>query len=206
MCTICAAYGDSRTTRTARCSRKGLNHPLYSPDLSPSNYFAFPKLKMELEGGPICNHKRHSNICNNETKDYSYYWFFCEQCISWKIAPTSVLQLMVITLRKKIYLQFFVIFLVVFEVQFQNLWDTLCRKKMCLQNRFFGFYSSAMEIFEINIKKQYWASHFLQKRLHSFLSSDAPFPQNWSYTPKIIFRGYFGKYCFFRKNRQMKSI
>ncbi len=35
---------------TVRCSRKRLNHPLYSLDLSPPNYFAFPKLKMELKG------------------------------------------------------------------------------------------------------------------------------------------------------------
>jgi transposase len=27
-----------------------LYHPLYSPDLSPSDYFLFPKLKMKLKG------------------------------------------------------------------------------------------------------------------------------------------------------------
>ncbi len=37
-----------------------------------------------------------------------------------------------------------------------------------------------------------------QKRLYSFLSYDAPFPQKWScWSPKIIFRSHFGKYWFF---------
>ncbi len=35
--------------------------------LESAHYFAFPKLKMELRGRPICNHKQHSNICNDET-------------------------------------------------------------------------------------------------------------------------------------------
>ncbi len=35
---------------TTHCSRKRLNHPPHSPDLSPPDYFAFPKLKMELKG------------------------------------------------------------------------------------------------------------------------------------------------------------
>ncbi len=47
---ICAACVDCRTTGTVCCSRKWLNHTLYSPDFSPPNYFAFPKLKMELKG------------------------------------------------------------------------------------------------------------------------------------------------------------
>ncbi len=47
---ICAAWVGSRTIKTACCSHKRLNHPPYSPDLSPPNYFAFPMLKMELKG------------------------------------------------------------------------------------------------------------------------------------------------------------
>ncbi len=50
VCPICAACVDSRTMGTVYCSRKRLNHPPYSPDLSPPNYFAFPKLKIELKG------------------------------------------------------------------------------------------------------------------------------------------------------------
>ncbi len=50
LCMICAACVDCRTTGIARCSRKWLNHTPYSPDFSLPNYFAFPKLKMELEG------------------------------------------------------------------------------------------------------------------------------------------------------------
>ncbi len=50
VCTICAACVDSGTTGTAHCSHKRLNHRPYSPDLSPPDYFAFPKLKMELKG------------------------------------------------------------------------------------------------------------------------------------------------------------
>ncbi len=47
--------------------------------------------------------------------------------MGWMIAPTSVLQLMANTLNKKICLEFFRFFLVVFEVLSQNLWDALCR-------------------------------------------------------------------------------
>ncbi len=36
-----------------------------------------------------------------------------------------------------------------------------------------------------------------KKRLYSFLSSDALFSEKWSRPPKISFRRYFGKYCFF---------
>ncbi len=50
VCTICAACVGSRTMGTARYSRKRLNHPPYSPGLSPPDYFAFLKLKMELKG------------------------------------------------------------------------------------------------------------------------------------------------------------
>ncbi len=41
----------NRTTGTVCCLRQRLNHSPYSPDLSPPNYFAFPKLKMELKEG-----------------------------------------------------------------------------------------------------------------------------------------------------------
>ncbi len=74
VCTMCVACVDSRTMVTADCLRKRLNHPPYSPDLSPPDYFAW-SWKWSWRG-PICNHMRHSNICNIETEDYSYYWFF----------------------------------------------------------------------------------------------------------------------------------
>ncbi len=47
--TICAACLDRRTTGTACCSAKRLNHPPYSPDLNPPDFFAFLKLKMKLK-------------------------------------------------------------------------------------------------------------------------------------------------------------
>ncbi len=50
LCTICAACVDSRTMGTEHCSYKRLNHAPYSPDLSPPESFAFPKLKIELKG------------------------------------------------------------------------------------------------------------------------------------------------------------
>ncbi len=50
MCMICVACIDSRTMRTVCCSCKRLNHSTHSPDLSPPDYFAFPRLKMELKG------------------------------------------------------------------------------------------------------------------------------------------------------------
>ncbi len=59
--TICATCADSRTTETERCSRKRLNHARYSPNSSPSDYFAFPKLKMELKGD------RYATISNIPT-------------------------------------------------------------------------------------------------------------------------------------------
>ncbi len=46
---------------TVRCSCKRLNHSLYSPDLSPPDYFAFPKLKMELKGD------QYATICDIQT-------------------------------------------------------------------------------------------------------------------------------------------
>ncbi len=49
MCTVCAAYVDSRTKETTCCSGKRLNHTPYSLDLSLPNHFALPKLKMELK-------------------------------------------------------------------------------------------------------------------------------------------------------------
>ncbi len=38
--------------------------------------FCVSKVENGVEGGPICNYKLHSNICNDETENYSYYWFF----------------------------------------------------------------------------------------------------------------------------------
>ncbi len=47
MKTVCTI----RTTGTELYALKRLNHPLYSPNLSPPDYFAFLKLKIELKGG-----------------------------------------------------------------------------------------------------------------------------------------------------------
>ncbi len=53
------------------------------------------------------------------------------------------------------------------------------------RNWFFGFHSASMGFFEEKISKLYSVPNFSRKKLYSF-----------SRTPKIIFCGYFGKYCF----------
>ncbi len=74
--TICAACVDSRTMGTAHCSRKRLKHFPYSPDLGPPDYFAFPKLKMELNVG------QHATISDIQTsvmtKLKTIILIFCE--------------------------------------------------------------------------------------------------------------------------------
>ncbi len=127
MCTICASCVDSRTTGTAHCSCKRLDHPPYFPDLSPPESFVFPKLKMELKG------HRHATINDIQTSVTRKLKTipttdFSQSCIGWKIAPTSVLQLMVITLNKKNLFKIFLIFLGGFRAQSQNLWDVLCMR------------------------------------------------------------------------------
>ncbi len=43
--------------------------------------FCVSKVENRVEGGWICNHKRHSNIYNDKTEDYSYYWFFVSNAL-----------------------------------------------------------------------------------------------------------------------------
>ncbi len=62
--------------------------------------------------------------------------------------------------------------------------------KMCPQNQFFGFKSDGMGVFEKKLKNCIWYPIF-QKKLYSFLSSDAPSPRKGSCPPTIIFRCYF---------------
>ncbi len=68
-------------------------------------------------------------------------------------------------------------------------------------NDFFGFKSDGMEFFEEKLKNCirypiHPPPNPPQKRLYSFLLSEAPGPQKWPCPVKIIFRRYFGK-CFF---------
>ncbi len=75
------------------------------------------------------------------------------------------------------------------------------------QKPFFGFKSDGMRFFQGKTFKRYSVSHFPYKRLYSFLSSDGPVPSKIIMPPRIIFRGYSGKYSFFsRKNCRMKNI
>ncbi len=75
VCMICATWVDSRTMGTACCSRKRLNHLVFSC-FESVRLFYVSEVENGVQGGPICNHKRHSDICNDKTEDYSYYWFF----------------------------------------------------------------------------------------------------------------------------------
>ncbi len=54
-----------------------------------------------------------------------------------------------------------------------------------------------------NKMRSFWAFFVT---FYSFLSSDTLLSQKWSCLPKIIFRGYFDKHCFVRKNCLMKNI
>ncbi len=92
---------------TPRCSRKRLNHPPYSPDLSPPNYFAFPKLKMELKGGRYATISDIQTYVKTKLKtipitDFLRAMHWLEDCTN-----HLILQLMAITLNKKICIEFF---------------------------------------------------------------------------------------------------
>jgi len=45
-----------------------LYHPLYSPDLSPPNYFVFPKLKMKLKGLHFADVAEIQEVVTDELK------------------------------------------------------------------------------------------------------------------------------------------
>ncbi len=62
---------------------------------------------------------------------------------------------------------------------------------MCPQNWLFSFHSAGMGF----SGKKFQSYYSPWKRLYSFLLSDAPFPEEWSCSPKVFFRGNFGKYC-----------
>ncbi len=53
-------------TAHSTCSCKRLNQPLCSPDLN-GRLFCVSEVENGIEGGLICNLKRHSNICNDKT-------------------------------------------------------------------------------------------------------------------------------------------
>ncbi len=85
---------EQRTVHT-----KDLTIPVLSR-FESARLFCIFEVENGVEGESIFNHKRHSNICNNSWRLFLLL-IFREKCIGWKIAPTSVFQLMVITLNKK---------------------------------------------------------------------------------------------------------
>ncbi len=69
--------------------------------------------------------------------------------------------------------------------------------KMCPQNWFFGFHSAGTGVFDEKISNPCSVLHFLLKRLHSFLSSNTPFSEKWTCSPKHYFLRLFWKILFF---------
>ncbi len=56
--------------------------------------------------------------------------------------------------------------------------------KICPQNRFFGFRSNGIGVFEKKTWILYLVPHLPKKRLYSFLSSEPPFPEKCWRPPK----------------------
>lgn len=52
-----------------------LDHPPYSPDLAPSDFFLFPRLKVELGGQKFSSNEEAITFVNNyfAEKDINYY-------------------------------------------------------------------------------------------------------------------------------------
>ncbi len=73
--------------------------------------------------------------------------------------------------------------------------------EMCFQNRFFGFKSDGMEVFEKKNLKTVFRTPFTKKKgcINFYHPTPPPPVPSKMVTPqKIIFCLYFGKYCFFR--------
>ncbi len=51
---------------------KDLTIPIFSR-FESAGLFCVSEVENGVERGPICNHKRHSNICNDKSEDYFYY-------------------------------------------------------------------------------------------------------------------------------------
>ncbi len=94
---------------------------------------------------------------------------------------------------------------------------------MCPQNLFFDFHSVSCRgkcapktCFSTSIQparlllrkklKKYSVPHFPQKRFLSFFVIRHLTPVKNTHVLEIIFRDYFGKYCFSQKNCKMKNM
>ncbi len=65
------------------------------------------------------------------------------------------------------------------------------------ETRFFGFYSADMGVFWRKNLKTVSIPRFPQTRLYSFLLSNVPFPQKWSWALKIFFQVILENIVFF---------
>jgi histone-lysine N-methyltransferase SETMAR len=58
------------------CGVQELNHPPYSPDLAPSDYFLFSKLKSNLRGKKFTSDEEVISAVLNHFKDKNSEYFF----------------------------------------------------------------------------------------------------------------------------------
>jgi histone-lysine N-methyltransferase SETMAR len=58
------------------CGFQELNHPPYSPDLAPSDYFLFSKLKSDLHGKKITSYEEVISAVLDHFKDKNLEYFF----------------------------------------------------------------------------------------------------------------------------------
>ena len=59
-----------------------LDHSLYSPDLSPSDYHVFPGLKKKIERSP-CFVRRGGNCCRGDLVGRTAFWIFLFFILLW---------------------------------------------------------------------------------------------------------------------------
>lgn len=58
------------------CGFEMLNHPPYSPDLAPCDYYLFPKLKKELRGKKFSNDEEVKSAISAYFEDKDNTFFF----------------------------------------------------------------------------------------------------------------------------------
>jgi len=77
----------------SKCGFKELNHPPYSPDLAPSDYFLFSKLKSDLRGKKFKSDEELQEAVLEHFKDKTSEYFYngiemlikrCEKCVKIK--------------------------------------------------------------------------------------------------------------------------
>ncbi|GBP29643.1 Histone-lysine N-methyltransferase SETMAR [Eumeta japonica] len=78
-----AVLQDNASVHTARVSRQALkdtgfseiDHPRYSPDLAPSDYFLFSNLKKELRGRRFVDDNQMKMAVESQRKGIFFGWF-----------------------------------------------------------------------------------------------------------------------------------